>query len=233
MADSPLITCEHGGNRVPGAWASLFAGHDELLASHRGWDPGALPLARELARKLEAPLYFATVSRLIIDLNRSVGHPRLYGPSTRPLPRAERERILARHYLPYRQRVEAHIRQALAPGRRVVHISSHSFTPELDGEVRHADVGLLYDPASPGEANLAHRWQVALKSAAPDLRVRRNYPYTGTSDGFTAYLRQCFGADGYVGIELEVNQKYALAGGPPWRRLRTLLVATAREGLAW
>jgi predicted N-formylglutamate amidohydrolase len=208
-----------------------FAGHGELLASHRGWDPGALALARDLAHALEAPLFYATVSRLVIDLNRSIGHPKLYGPAIRDLPPTERRQILARHYLPYRRRVEAHIRQTVSEGWRVVHISSHSFTPVLDGEERNADVGLLYDPARPGEADLARRWQDQLKTLSPGLRVRRNYPYTGTSDGFTAYLRRHFRLADYVGIELEVNQQHVLDGGRPWRSLRAMLVATLQQAL--
>lgn len=228
---SYLITCEHGGNRVPPPYMPLFDGHGELLASHRGWDPGALALARGLARALDAPLHYATVSRLVIDLNRSVGHPRLYGEATRGLPPAERRQILDRHYLPYRQRVEDHIRDRVDAGHRVVHVSSHSFTPELDGQARNADVGLLYDPARPGEADLARRWQTALKASTPGLRVRRNYPYTGTSDGFTAYLRKRFDGADYLGIELEVNQRVVFAGGIAWHRLLAILVASLVEAL--
>jgi predicted N-formylglutamate amidohydrolase len=209
---------------VPAAYASLFAGHGERLASHRGWDPGALALARDLARALEAPLHYATVSRLVIDLNRSMGHPRLYGEATRVLAPAARRRILEHHYLPYRHRVEDHIRREVAGGHRVVHVSAHSFTPVLDGQARNADVGLLYDPARPGEAELARRWRAALSARDPALRARLNYPYRGASDGFTAYLRRRFAATDYVGIELEVNQKHVLTGGRAWRRLRAVLV---------
>jgi hypothetical protein len=35
-----------------------------------------------------------------------------------------------------------------------------------------------------------------------------NYPYQGTSDGFTTHLRKKFPDSQYVGIELEVNQKH-------------------------
>ena len=45
-----LITCEHGGNRVPHAYRNLFASASRLLQSHRGYDAGALALAREIAR---------------------------------------------------------------------------------------------------------------------------------------------------------------------------------------
>lgn len=227
-----LITCEHGGNRVPEAYRALFAGHEELLTSHRGLDPGALVLARDLAQALDAQLYYATVSRLVIDLNRSIGHPRLHGEATRGAPRGLRREILGRHYLPYRNRVERHIRAAVAGGRRVVHVSAHSFTPVLNGQVRQADVGLLYDPARPAEAALARQWQAALKSAARGLRVRRNYPYSGRSDGFTAYLRRCFPATAYAGIELEINQKQVSSGRESWRELRARVIAALLEVLA-
>ena len=48
-----LVTCEHGGNRVPKEYRRLFAGWEPVLASHRGYDPGALTLARELADEWE------------------------------------------------------------------------------------------------------------------------------------------------------------------------------------
>ncbi len=226
-----LITCEHGGNRVPKAYRALFHGHEALLASHRGYDPGALTLARELARHFEAPLRVATVSRLLIDLNRSIGHPRLYSEATRPAPEAVRRQILARHYLPYRDEVEAHIAGALERGLRVIHICAHSFTPVLDGEVRRADVGLLYDPRRPGEAALCRRWQAALRAEAPGLRVRRNYPYRGQSDGFTAYLRRRFPDPGYAGIELEVNQRLVLQGGRRWPATRGALIRALQRCL--
>lgn len=227
-----LITCEHGGNRVPAAYRPLFAGQAELLASHRGWDPGALVVARDLAGALAAPLCYATVSRLVVDLNRSPDHPRLHGGIIRAASPALRREIMARHYLPYRERVECLVAGALAAGGRVVHVSSHSFTPVLGGEVRQADIGLLYDPARSGEATLARRWQTALQSAGAGLRVRRNYPYRGTSDGFTAYLRRRFPDPAYIGIELEVNQRLVAPGHAGWRRLRRLLVETLREALA-
>jgi predicted N-formylglutamate amidohydrolase len=227
--DHVLITCEHGGNRIPPRYGSLFAGFETLLRSHRGYDPGALTLARQMAGALAAPLFVSTTSRLLIDLNRSIGHPRLYSEATRKASASVRREILESVYLTYRNQVEAHVADAIAHGFRVIHISSHSFTPELDGVVRNADVGLLYDPARPGELELSRRWQAWLKARAPELNVRRNYPYTGQSDGFTAYLRRRFPADAYVGIELEINQKHVLHGGRPWRALRGHVIEAWRQ----
>jgi predicted N-formylglutamate amidohydrolase len=219
-----LITCEHGGNRIPSRYRPLFEGFAALLQTHRGYDAGALSLARELARVLAAPLVISTTSRLLIDLNRSIGHPRLYSEATRGAPAEVRREILDAHYLPYRNQVEAHIADAIARGGRVIHVASHSFTPELDGAVRNADIGLLYDPAHPGEVELCRRWQRRLKAGAPGLRVRRNYPYAGRADGLTAYLRRVFPADAYIGIELEINQEHVLHGGRRWHALRRQVV---------
>jgi len=87
----------------------------------------------------------------------------------------------------------------------VIHVASHSFTPVLDGDVRTADVGLLYDPRRRGEARLCARWRTAIRQCAPDLNVRRNYPYAGKADGFSAWLRRRFPAAAYVGVELKIN----------------------------
>lgn len=229
---SLLITCEHGGNRIPSRYRHLFRGHEDLLQTHRGHDPGALTVARDLAGAFQAPLFVATTSRLLVDLNRSIGHRRLYSGATRHAPVGVRREILEAHYLPYRNQIEAQIAGEVAQGRRVIHISSHSFTPVLDGEVRNADIGLLYDPGRPAEARLCQGWQAELKSCAPEIRVRRNYPYTGKSDGFTAYLRRQFAEGSYAGIELEVNQQHVLQGGRGWRSLRKAIIAALQAAIA-
>lgn len=227
-----VVTCEHGGNRIPAPYLPLFARSRALLATHRGYDGGALRMARALARDFDAPLVASTVSRLLVDLNRSIGHRALYSDATRGLPRVARERILAHYYLPYRQLVETRVARAVAAGMRVVHISSHSFTPVLGGVVRDADVGLLYDPARPGERALSGDWSSRLSQRIAPLRVRRNYPYQGRSDGLTSYLRQRFAPTRYVGIELEINQKHVADGNRIPSALRRAVIASLRDALA-
>ena len=58
---------------------------------------------------------------------------------------------------------------------------------------------------------------LALAQLAPELRLRRNYPYQGRGDGLTALLRKRHPDAAYVGIELEVNQRFVEQGGAPWR----------------
>lgn len=229
--DTLIISCEHGGNQIPPPYRPLFRGQQDLLDSHRGHDAGALVMATALAHAFRAPLAASTTSRLLIDLNRSIGHPRLFSSVTRTAPRETRTRIVEDHYRPHRRLVEEFVAGAASDGDRVIHIASHTFTAELHGKVRTADVGLLYDPARGGESRLCARWRTSLAATAPDLRVRRNYPYRGTADGLTAHLRRRFGQRTYLGIELEINQGIVLAGGRPWTALRRNLIESLRT--AW
>jgi predicted N-formylglutamate amidohydrolase len=229
--DSLYITCEHGGNRIPAGYRDCFSGHGPLLRTHRGVDIGALRLARDLAEDLDAPLLASTVSRLLVDLNRSVGHPGLFSDMTASLPPDARQDILARYYHPFRSQAEAHIAQEIHQGWRVVHLSCHSFTPVLDGDVRNADIGLLHDPARHGEAAFCERWHATLKTHAPLLHSRMNYPYLGTDDGFTTYLRRRFPDESYIGIELEINQKHAQHDATHWHAVRKAVIASFRAAM--
>ncbi|HVL36273.1 MAG TPA: N-formylglutamate amidohydrolase [Burkholderiales bacterium] len=221
-----IVSCEHGGNEVPPPYGEFFLRAQKLLLTHRGYDPGALELAREFAQALGCALFFSTVSRLLVELNRSPGHPQLF---SRYVPPEARGELFARYYRPYRDAVERAVAEALGRGRRVVHLSCHSFTPRLAGARRLADVGLLYDPRHPGEAALCGAWQLDLRRREPQLCVRRNYPYRGWADALTTSLRARFGAERYLGIEVEVNQKYPRANGGRWRALRRSLVESFIE----
>ncbi|MBC7513485.1 MAG: N-formylglutamate amidohydrolase [Herminiimonas sp.] len=224
QGDHVIVTCEHGGNRVPAAFAPAFAGREALLASHRGWDPGALELGMQLADAVAVRFFQSTVTRLLVDLNRSIGHPRLHVAEIAALPVATRQQIVSQYYQPHRDAVLTAVGRIVAGGGRVIHIASHSFTPVLDGVIRQADVAWLYDPGRAGEQAFAARWRDSLKARRPDLRLRRNFPYQGKDDGLTRQLRRTYPAHRYIGIELEINQRFVLAGGAPWAALRAAVV---------
>lgn len=225
-----LVTCEHGGNRIPRRYGSLFEGEEALLESHRAWDPGALSLARAFAYRHRAPLRFSIISRLLVDLNRSPNHPRLFSDLTRTLALRERGEILRRWYRPYRRRVSALVAGTLQSPGRVLHLSVHTFTPVLDGKERQVEIGLLYDPAREGEAALCRSWRLNLEScfshARLSVRVRCNQPYLGRSDGMTTWLRRRWPPDRYLGIELEVSQGLIATGGSRWQVARDALLET-------
>lgn len=228
---SLVLTCEHGGNSIPKEFSSHFHHAQDALISHRGYDPGALELAKEFAREFEAPLLFETRSRLLIELNRTLGHPRIFSEFSRRLPAAEKERLIAEIYHPYRQSVIDQVSTLLKQGP-VLHLSVHSFTPVMKEKFRRTDVGILFDPASSLEAAFAKKWKASLRRTFPELKIEFNMPYRGTSDGLTTALRKAFAGKIYAGIELEVNQKFPLEGGVDWERLMSGITRSLRPCLA-
>jgi predicted N-formylglutamate amidohydrolase len=221
-----ILSCEHGGNAVPAEYAGLFSSRRAscALAGHRGMDIGALEVAEAMARQLAVPLFPATVTRLLIDLNRSPGHPRLFSEFSRELGGEARRRLVDAHYTPHRRAIGEEIGRRIEAGQAVAHVAVHSFTPRLGAVERRAEIGLLYDPGREPERTFCVRWQRQLRDRDPKLRVRRNYPYLGKADGLTTYLRTRFRAEYYVGIELEINQRLL-------RRAPDMLAAKLAETL--
>lgn len=228
MPDAVVLSCEHGGNRVPRAYAALFRGRRALLDSHRGWDPGTLEIGRFLARRFGWPLIAATTTRLLVEPNRSERSPQLFSEITRRLPAAVKRRLVAEHHRPHREAVRA----AVAEAKRALHLSLHSFTPVWRGRRRATDVGILHDPARTRERAFSLSWQRALRALRPDLRVHLNRPYRGWTDGLTTALRKEFGDRRYAGIELEVSQRFPLGDASSWRALRSVLADSLEEALS-
>lgn len=197
-----LLSCEHASNSIPQALWGLFLPQQGLLNTHEGYDIGALDVAKILAEKWNAPLFNGSVSRLVVDLNRSLHHQNCFSRITTTLPPAQKREIIETYYRPYREAIQQFIEEY----QPVLHLSIHSFTPILRGINRNADLGLLYDPARSNELALAAQWINRLKQLHPTLRVRRNYPYLGKGDGLTSYLRKRFPTSAYCGFEIEMNQ---------------------------
>lgn len=225
-----VLTCEHGGNNVPTAYAPLFRGYEELLASHRGYDIGAKELFDEL-KGLAHISFFSDTTRLLVELNRSLHSKSLFSSITDTLPGREKERLLEKHYYPYRQAVESKIMEETHAGKRVLHISVHSFTPVLEGKERQADVGLLYDPTREFEKSICRQWKEKMQELQPGLKVRYNYPYLGISDGFPTYLRRKLTEKQYSGIELEINQKFPLGDKVQWHELQRIVKESLQQVL--
>lgn len=207
-----LVSCEHASNRLPEGMRAPA----RLLAKHVAWDPGALPIAQRLATMFDAPLHAGEYSRLVVDLNRTVGNSVLIRrrsdghriPFNRALGKEEIEHRIRAYYLPYRKAVADGVARIVDRRGRCVHLCIHTYTPRFGGRVRRNDIGLLYDPHRRPEAELVRELRGALVEAT-GLVVWLNRPYQGTADGILPRIREQHDADRYVAIELEVNQKFA------------------------
>ena len=201
-----VLTCEHASCFVPERYTQFFEGQEELLRSHRGWDPGALELAEVIAEELDAPLIAGGITRLLVDLNRSLHDEDLHSELARSLPTSAREDLLRRFYRPHRAAVLEALEARLVRKGAVLHVGVHSFTPLWEGALREVELGLLFDPERPRELELCTLWRAELEARLPGCRVRHNEPYLGTSDGLTTSLRGRLPEERYLGIELELSQ---------------------------
>lgn len=224
-----VITCEHAGYEIPPRLLPQVAIPASVLTSHRGYDRGAREIALALGEQLNSPPVLCTVTRLVVDHNRSESFDGMFSRYGRALDDRTREELLRQHYRPFRDQVRKAIEQQLAAGHDVVHISVHTFTPVLRGERRSADIGLLFDPVRAAETQVAEAWRDALMRHWPQLRVKMNYPYLGTDDGHTTALRAVFPDPQYAGIELEVNQKWVRGSARQFAKLLMTLRQTLME----
>jgi len=225
MADSVLITAEHASNAVPGEWARCFSGQSDVLQTHHAWDPGSNELADQLASQLSAPLLKGQVTRLLVDLNRSVGHPRLFSEFSRSLDQSERDHLVQYLHAPHWQAFREKIDQL----GRWLHIACHSFTPVLDGKIRTTDIGLLYYPSRTPERDWCNALAEQLRKQFPALTVHANQPYRGTSNGLGQQHRRHFPPDKLMTMELEINTR--LVNSPEWSDIRQRLVGSIAHQL--
>ena len=221
-----ILTCEHASNRLPAAFKKAVPA--DVLNTHRAYDIGALAVFRKLVRFAKPEFHCeGKFSRLFVDLNRTITNKSAFSEyyealESRDKAAAEKARAQASAYWKeYRETIESFVASAVgslpalsnvevsSPKRtaEIVHLGIHSFTPALHGKVRNADIGILYDPARPQERTYAQVIKDEIKRLYPAMNVRFNYPYKGSSDGLTTTLRKKFGPR-YVGIEIEINQKF-------------------------
>ena len=229
-----LLSSEHASNAVP---AGIDLGvPDDVLNSHAAWDPGAGDLARLLLAALPAPLFLGDTTRLVVDLNRAEESPEAvptvsFGvpvPGNVGLPAAERERRIREIHRPYRLGVLKEAHERVAAHGLCLHLSIHSFSPDLDPARRSFELGILFDPARAAEAAAA---EALLEGArAGGLAARANEPYAGVADGLTTWLRAAIPGGGYLGIEVELSQ--ALAAAADVRRVAAVLVPAVARAVA-
>jgi predicted N-formylglutamate amidohydrolase len=174
------IVCDHASNTIPEEYRS-FGFADDALQTHIAWDPGALAVARRLSARLDAPLFWPDVSRLVIDCNRSPDASSLIVTESegrkveanRALSAAERSRRLDRIHTPYHAAIGDCLRRRLAARLPTALIAVHSFTPVYLGKARPWQVGIVFD-ADRRMADLLVRALEADKA----LTVGINEPYS-------------------------------------------------------
>lgn len=227
-AANVLILCDHASSAVP---PDIDLGIDpDLLTKHIAVDIGAAGVSEAVAAQLDAPAILATVSRLVIDLNRepdrlgliphsSDGHSI---PGNDDVDRAAR---IARFHAPYHRLIAATIRAK----RPKLIVSVHSFTPRLeqhDGADRPWEIGILYNRDA-----RAARIGIELFGAA-GVVTGDNEPYSGRILNATMNRHAEGNGIPYLGVEIRNDLISDAAGVAHWARLLAGIVKDARNRLA-
>jgi len=222
-----LLLCDHASNAVPPEMDLGIAAH--LLDKHIAIDIGAGDLTRALAMRLGAPAVLATVSRLVIDLNRDPDHPGLLPASSdgHVIPgnaAANRADRLVRFHVPYHDALAAEI--AAHDSRLIVAI--HSFTPRLETDAadRPWEAGVLYNQ----DTRAAYLVLGLLRAAG--VSTGDNQPYSGRL--FNATLDRHGEARGIssVSIEIRNDQISDPAGIARWAEILAPILVETCNGLA-
>jgi predicted N-formylglutamate amidohydrolase len=204
---SPLVlTCEHATHEVP-EHIETTPSDRKWLKTHWGWDIGIFDVTRALARMEQAPVVASRYSRLLCDVNR---HPQQRGLvrthiQTEPLSfnqavdEEEVYRRLATYHAPYHRLVDECVRRQVALNRKVKLISMHSFTPELDGEVRDMEIGVLFHGRQESYAD-----QMAEAFRSEGFETALNEPYSGKNNMIYSVRRHGV-AHGIRHLELEIR----------------------------
>lgn len=177
-----VLVCDHASNWVPPSLGGLGLPPTQL-DRHIAWDPGALEVARLLSGLLDAPLVHATVSRLVLDVNRDPTH---HGsivtlsedtviPGNHELSVEERWRRVQSIYEPYHQALANVIERCVARNDAPRVVSIHSFTPVYRNERRPWHIGVL----SADDRRLAQPLLELLRAGA-EFHVGDNQPYAPT-----------------------------------------------------
>ena len=212
-----VLSCEHASwTQPPGVDLGVSL---DVLQSQAGWDHGAFDIASRVSEAVGLPVHTGAFTRMFVDLNRAADHPDVipavcYGapvPGNTHLSPGDRAQRLATFHAPYWDAIRRDVRARLQDTGSVLHLSSHSFSPELDPLSRVFDVGVLYDPAHAFEAELAEQMMFALRAAG--LAVRANQPYSGVGPAVCTSLRVELAGDRYAGIELETSHAITRARG--------------------
>jgi predicted N-formylglutamate amidohydrolase len=202
-----VITCEHATATIPNQYRHYFLHHLDVQTSHEAVDFGAYDVALSLANRLNAPFFYGEVSRLLVDLNRSLHHPKCFSSFLKHASSELKSTLCDDYYFPYREKVRLLIDRLIKQNGRVIHLSIHTFTPIWHGIVRQGDICLLYGTKREREKRFCADLIHYLKKNNPEFIYRKNYPYRGDADGLTKTLRACWDDGEYIGVEIEMNQR--------------------------
>ena len=181
-ADSRFVViCDHAGRNFPAKLGQLGI-RDEDRQKHITYDIGTEEIGVYLGEKLNAVTFIAHYSRLVADVNRDPFRfdfvpevsDHIPVPGNKDMSAKELRARINEIYKPYQYALGDCLEGFLKRGEIPFLLSIHSFTPEMNGERRPWEIGILWtdeDRAAPPMLD-------ALQKNNPDLTIGDNAPYS-------------------------------------------------------
>ncbi len=205
-----LTIVDHASNTVPeGIDLGIDAQH---LNTHIAWDIGVA----ELAIALGFPAFLATISRLVVDMNReeadkSVVPHRSDGLEV-PGNQGDQRSMIEQFWWPYHRA----LRQKIAVSKPKLLVSLHSFTPRLascPNQARPWEIGILYN-----NDDCAARIAIPLLKSE-GVNVGDQLPYSGKTLNATMNRHGEGTQTPYLGIEVRQDLISDAAGIAKWAHI--------------
>ncbi|MDH3335768.1 MAG: N-formylglutamate amidohydrolase [Rhodospirillaceae bacterium] len=206
---SLLIVSDHASNTVPVALNDLGLS-GENFSKHIAYDIGAGMITRFLADKINAPAVISNFSRLVMDMNRQPGDPQsipeisdgIKIPGNINISKPDVQARMDEIFAPYHDAIDSEITRLWnRDGKPPAIFSIHSFTPQINGENRFWDIGVLWN-RDPRMAlpliNSLQNW--------PGLNVGDNEPYSGRDLAYT--IDRHGAAGGIANCAIEIRQDH-------------------------
>jgi hypothetical protein len=203
---SVFFSCEHATCAVPEPWRELFRGHEEIVSSSEGWEPGALNLAQGFAIRFRTPLSHGDVTRLLIDLEAE-GDAQ-WSRFSSQLTDVQKGKLRDRHQRTFQNSAHHNVAEAL---RR------EPFVVQVVVRVEDLGEGIVSIESMEGDetaGRIAGAWAAELKGGID--RMEADSVIVPSVSAIGRFLRQAFGDDRVAVITLRVSRSYFL-DGRPWR----------------
>ena len=223
-----LILCDHATNALPPEYGSLGL-PEWRLDRHIAYDIGALPVALELGRHLNATVVYSRFSRLLIDPNRGRDDPTLIMqlsdgaviPGNARLDEPEISKRIERFYAPYDDAVSTEIAFMKEHGVTPCLISLHSFTESWRDAPRKWHAGILWDKDPRMAMPLLHELR-----ARTSFEIGDNEPYSGQLRGDMLHRHATVAGLPHALIEVRQDLIRDEAGQMAWASLLAECIAS-------
>lgn len=202
-----LTIVDHASNSVP---KGIDLGIDpRFLDTHIAWDIGAA----DLALALGFPAFMATISRLVVDMNREKDVRGV-------IPTESDGIVISGNRGDHNERIDAFwhpyhhaLKRQISKTKPTLLVSLHSFTPSLatrPDDVRPWEIGILYN-----NDDRAARRAIPLLEAQK-VNVGDQLPYSGKALNATMNLHGEATQTPYLGIEVRQDLISDAAGIGKW-----------------